>query len=389
MSSRFKSRLWGFVRRLQHGWNHVTWRREQLRNQEVFCRWIQSFRDSTAQVIIGANFNDSGGVRHHIHAIKKFSALRTELVPDDELLLKFGTTPFNNNIAVFHQTPPPQTTRAVHTHVLPWLIDWVIANRRSDVRWVHTHHSWYFPEFGWRGLEPWQHELNEVGLKALRNCDVALSVSKSQQRFLRTEHGIETIYLPNGVDVSLCDLGNAERFLRRHTIQQPFVLWVGRHDPVKNPADFVRLASALPEYRFVMAGGVTDQDLTNDLGLQRPANLKLLPLLSHLEVQDALAACRLLVVTSHREGLPTLVLEGMAHRKPLVIPQEAGCMDATNGDEFASVYRIGNISDLASKVQAAYSAPRIRDDSRNLILAEFDWRVVARKLDQLYLGEGC
>ncbi len=381
------SRVRGRIRLLENGYRQLTQRRQQRRNRKVFQRWLMQFNQANAEVILGANFNTSGGVRHHIHAIHRNSSLKTLLAPDDQLLQQFGTAPFNENKASFNQNPPPLSTKAVHTHVLPWLIDWTIQNRRSSVRWVHTHHLWYYPEAGWKGLEPWQQELNEVGLKALTECDVPLVVSKSQQHFLKQEHGVESTCIPNGVDVALCDQGDAKRFLRAYRIERPFVLWVGRHDAVKNPADFVRLAATLPDILFVMAGGVTEADILSDLALEIPRNLKLIEHLRHIEVQDAISACRVLVVTSHREGLPTLVLEGMAHRKPLVVPNEAGCLDATNGEEFAAVYEPGKIPDLASKVQEAYASHAVRNDSRSRIFSEFDWRVVARKLDQIYVGE--
>ena len=107
---------------------------------------------------------------------------------------------------------------------------------------------------------------------------------------------------------------------------------MGRLDPVKNPRAFVELAIREAETLCVMIGGVTRQDVLREYGLETPSNLILLPQLSHVDVLDAIAACRALVVTSFREGLPTLVLEGMALRRSIVVPAEAGCLDATDGE---------------------------------------------------------
>ena len=53
-----------------------------------------------------------------------------------------------------------------------------------------------------------------------------------------------------------------------------------------------------------------------------PPNLHLYGSASRREVQDALAACSVLVVTSKREGLPTLVLEAMVDRKTSSRPRQ-------------------------------------------------------------------
>ncbi|MCA9066437.1 MAG: glycosyltransferase family 4 protein [Planctomycetaceae bacterium] len=387
MEEKVISRLKGYVRRAEFEWNQFRWKIHTWRNQRIFDGWYADYVRSRPEVIVGANFHTSGGVRNHMHAIADYSKLRTLLVPDDRRIRRFGTLPFNENAPTLRQRDLPSSLRAIHTHVLPWLIDWAIERRTPDVVWVHTHHAWYFPEYGVDGIEPWQHSLNQVGLTALKKCDVRLSVSRWQQRFLRSEHGIDAAYLPNGVDVLACDQGRADRFYRKYDAASPFILWVGRFDPVKNPHDYVRLALTLPTHHFVMVGGITASHIASDMQLPLPANLSLMPPLGHSEVQNVIAACRALVVTSHREGLPTLVLEAMTHQKPVVIPDEDGCMDATNGQEHAYVYRKGDVAHLADQVRNALAGPETMPRSRERILDEFDWRVVAEKLDAIYQGK--
>jgi glycosyltransferase involved in cell wall biosynthesis len=102
------------------------------------------------------------------------------------------------------------------------------------------------------------------------------------------------------------------------------------------------------------------------------------------EVQDALAACAALVVTSRREGLPTLVLEAMVHRKPVVVPAEAGCVEAVG--DCGSIYHPDDIADLAEQTLAALGDLGKSAKGRQRVLAEYDWRVVAQRLDAIYQG---
>jgi glycosyltransferase involved in cell wall biosynthesis len=302
-------------------------------------------------------------------------------------LQHWGGAPFAEHRRDFLQLKPPRSALAVHTHVLPWLIDWARCHRSGILPWIHTHHLLYYAESGRGGIEPWQEELNTAMLGAAKDADVCLCVSKWEQRTLKEQFGIDSAYLPNGVDVQSCDLANGSRFCRRWRIQPGFILWVGRMDPVKNPAEFVRLASLMPRRQFVMIGGFTTRDIKQELGLTVPPNLRLLPRIPHRQTLDALAAAAVVVVTSFREGLPTLVLEAMTLQKQIIVPEEPGCLDATDGDQHAGVYRHGDLERLQELVQQRCAQLAPATAARNRVLQQFDWRVVAAKLDRIYLGE--
>ena len=49
-------------------------------------------------------------------------------------------------------------------------------------------------------------------------------------------------------------------FIKRMGLRN-FILNVSRHDPVKNPKEFVLLAQAMPEYNFVIIGNGLTKEL--------------------------------------------------------------------------------------------------------------------------------
>jgi glycosyltransferase involved in cell wall biosynthesis len=374
------NKLDGYRRRLAHECQMWYRRRSGSKYAQKYDKWIAGLRNHPPDVLIGTNFS-SGGVRQHILAIKQYSSLRLELVPPNELL-----EDFDGNLSQLLSEFVPDV-RAVHSHVLPWFIEWCGKRQKSGVRWSHTYHLNYFPEHAKGELLPWQKEINDALLNVARHADVRISVARWQREYLLKTHGIETLYIPNGVDVALCDKADAKRF-RQKVGDGPFVLYVGRNDPVKNPADFVRLAQQLPRQSFVMMGHDLSREILRDeWELEAPGNLNLPGPASHTEVQDAIAACSALVVTSKREGLPTLVLEAMAQLKPVVVPNEAGCTEAIGDGEFGFIYRQGDIDDLAEKTLAALADTKRCAGARKRVLSEYDWRVVAPKLDALYLGD--
>lgn len=378
------TRLDGYRRRIAHEYAMWGCRRHSARNLRNYGKWISKLRQSPPDVLLGPDLA-YGGVRGHVRAIRQYSALKVQLVPDEAAMggLENFTAEIRERFMVFN----PPGSPAVHSHVLPWTIHWCQRQQERGLKWIHTYHLPYFPEHGKAGLRPDQIEINDALIRDARHADVRLSVSRWQQDFLWDEHGIETEYLPNGVDVEACDLGNADRFRMLQNIAGRFLLYVGRNDPVKNPADFVRLALAMPLSRFVMIGdGITAACLRDEWHVEAPTNLTLAGPATHAGVQDAIAACSALVVTSKREGLPTLVMEGMAHQKPVVVPDEAGCLEAIAGGQFGYIYRQGNIADLIAAVELAMKDSTIGLRARQRVIEEYDWKVVAPKLDAIYRG---
>ena len=363
-------------------------RAAHARKERVFRNWLRDLTANPPSGLLGANFAKHGGIRNHIRAIQNHSALRIELAPPESVMQSLATGDLTKTFLEAFFEFHPKGIRFLHSHVYPWFIQWCHHQQKQHgTRWIHTHHNWYYPEFGREVLEPWQEEFNEQFLFALRHADVSLSVSRWQQTFLRETHGLETQYVPNGVDVTICDRAVATR-CHRKTGLLDFVLYVGRNDPVKNPADFVKLAVNLPKQQFLMLGqGLSNATLLNEWGVSVPANLKVMGEATHQETQDALAACSALVVTSKREGLPTLVLEAMTHGKPIVVPDEDGCLEAIGHGDFGFSYRHGDIDQLAATtIEASLDKTRCRRAPQR-IAEEYDWRVVARKLDHFYEGK--
>ena len=369
-------------------WDKRRVARRAVRDRFRACRnWLQRLTTQRPEVLVGANFVPFGGTRQHMHSLLRYSSLNLAIVPDDAVLEQvepgFLAAEFNDEFYLW----PPVGVKTVHSHVFPWFIEWCdFQKRQRGVRWVHTHHNWYYPEFGKGILEPWQTQFNEGFLFALRNADVCLSVSKWQQRFLRDQFGLDSNYLPNGVDVKVCDQANASRWVAKTGLRD-FVLYLGRNDPVKNPVDFVLLAQSVPALQFVMIGqGLSVDVLLNEWQITTPGNLTVLSGVSHDEAQDAIAACAVLVMTSKREGLPTLALEAMAQSKPVVVPTEDGCMEAIENGEFGFIYEQGNIEHLVEvTLEALQDRLRCRR-SRQHVLNEYDWPVIMRKLDRVYAG---
>ncbi|MFN5286388.1 MAG: glycosyltransferase family 4 protein [Planctomyces sp.] len=350
--------------------------------------WLRRLRDRPPEVLLGANFVDVGGTRMHMHSIARYSSLKVELAPDESVMRELSPGEFTQHFSTDFQAIDASRFRAVHSHVFPFFISWARNNKQKfGTRWIHTHHNWYYPEFGRNGLEPWQIQFNEWFLIAAAEADVCLCVSRSQQRFLQEQFGLSCGYLPNGVDIQACRKGDAGVWQQNTGIAPGFVLFVGRNDPVKDPEFFVRLANAMPDLRFVIAGqGISRHVIQHEWQLQIPPNLDVIGELTHGQVQDAIAACRSLVLCSKREGLPTLVLEGLVHGRPVVISEEQGCLEATGDGKYGFVYRPGNLADCVAAVERSLKDTQIANAAQSFAVENYGWNSILKKLDDIYLG---
>jgi glycosyltransferase involved in cell wall biosynthesis len=356
------------------------------RKRQLFEAWLRSLRANPPQVLLGANININDGIRQHLLGIDKYSSLNVSLAPPDQLLATVTYHDLLNDLSSAFFDYNPQGIEVLHSHVYPYFVRWCNAKKHIAHRWVHTYHSPYYLLPSATELLPWQMEINDVSINVGRNADVRISVSRWQQEYLKQSYGIDTVYLPNGVDVEACDRADGASFSKKYNTER-FILFVGRNDAVKNPADFVRLAARLPQQRFVVIGrGLSVESLRRDWDLDPTPNVMFVGVLPRAQVQDAIAACDLLVMTSLWEGLPTVALEAMSHSKPLVVSDNPGCVEAVGAGEYGVIYEQSNLADLVEKVSRTLVAPRPAH-SRQRVLTEYDWRMVARQLDTIYYGD--
>jgi glycosyltransferase involved in cell wall biosynthesis len=374
------------VYRSKEAYSKFKHRKEERRENSAIKRFISKLQNASVDVLIGANFAMSGGVRNHIFAIHQFSSLNIEIFPSDDVFNQFGEKALTvKNNAAFQEMKLPIGLKVLHSHVYPWFINWCKDKHIEGIKWIHTYHLPYFPEHASNDeMKKWQDEFNKAVIEDARHADVKLSVSKWQTNYLKEEYNIDAIYLPNGVNVALCDQGNAKKFIEKTGINK-FILNVSRHDPVKNPGAFIALAQKMPEHNFVIIGpGLNPELFLNEYKVNVPENVLIYGPASHEEVQHAIAACSCLVSTSKKEGLPTLVLEGMAQSKPVVVSNEPGSMEAIDHGAFGYFYELGNIEDLKEKTLLAINDRTIGAKARQRVLEEYDWRVVIKKLDSIY-----
>jgi len=120
--------------------------------------------------------------------------------------------------------------------------------------------------------------------------------------------------IPNGIDTAAFGPDSTDRARIRGELgigeTTPFVIHVGRVDPMKDHATFLRVAATMPEFRFAAIGRGTK-------ALRGPPNMMRLGLREDLPAIYAAADC-LISTSRFGEGFSNVIAEAMASGVPVV-----------------------------------------------------------------------
>ena len=343
----------------------------------VFC-----YERLAGLVFIGPYFASLGGVSNHIQCLSAFSKTRTSTLPSQELLkflLKYQLLPYYKSVVAQKSFSHP----LVHSHVDPWFIGVCEKAQQRGAQWVHTYHTMYFEQDWNEGLAPWQLSINKALVEQAKKADVNIAIAHWLKAYLKEQYQIDTIYIPNGVNVGKCDEADAQRFTDRYKLND-FILFASGISDIKNAGDFLRLVNALPDKDFVILGrGISKEALNQKFNVPIGNNLTILGTMEHRDLLDAIAACKVFVVTSRSEGLPTVLMEAMVLRRSVVGVNTYGTQEVIHSEDYGYLYEADNLDDLVKKTEAAYVQSK-GTKARQRILQEYDWRVIIPKIDKIY-----
>ncbi len=336
---------------------------------------------------IGPIFNEHGGVNQHILSIKKYSSHNIIEIPSRFVRRVLTLDKRGAGIIMYEKLVNPINSSRydiIHSHDDPWFVNLCYSSRKKFFRWVHTYHALYRTEDWLNGLNKGQKATNKALIEVASKADVRISVSKWLHDYLLDTYGIETEIIYNGIDSEACDKALRDRFEKKYNCGD-FVLFVGSIQDIKNPRLFVQLAARMPDIRFVMIGKNLDAvHLGKIYGVSIPSNLILIQEVKHELVLDAMSACKALVMTSKREGIPTILLETMYLGKPVVVPAHSGCKEVVSSDEYGFLYEPDSLNDLIKQTQQALVSTHVGERARKRVSEQYDWKILAKSIDSVY-----
>jgi glycosyltransferase involved in cell wall biosynthesis len=275
----------------------------------------------------------------------------------------------------------------VHFHAVgPSLLSWLPRLRRQAT--VATVHACDWKREKWGAIA--RGVLRTGALVASTVPHETIVVSQTLRQLLLEEHGRETRYIPNGVDLPR----STEARPIEGVGSRPFALFLGRIVPEKQVHLLVEAFSRVRgDFELLIAGGTSHSDgYLRSVERLADGDDRVTMLGSRHGAEKAwlLQNAAVFVQPSTLEGQPIALLEALSCERPTIvsdIPEHLEVVGSGDGDARSLVFRTGDIGDLTRTLELALSAgtqaggpPR----SGELVREHYDWARIAGETESVY-----
>ena len=250
----------------------------------------------------------------------------------------------------------------IHTHTFK--AGYVIRMKKQAVPVIHTFHGHLLddPEFsGFKSKIIVELE-RMLAKKSARLVTVGRRVA---DELLEQRIGYRTQYVnipPGVVPVNVTPRQKALKNLNLEDDGKPWVGWIARVTGVKNPMRALEVADAMPDTRFVMAGG---GDLLEQVKAAAPTNVTVI---GWAEAADLFGAADIILSTSENEGMPVALIEAQLAGKP-VVATDVGSVSEVILNHETGIVTNKNAGSIASALESLVIDKTKREEMGRLAIA--------------------
>lgn len=146
--------------------------------------------------------------------------------------------------------------------------------------------------------------------KGLKKADTIIVQNEEQKMLCIENYNINTIIIPN-----------LYRIESKALYRDSFILWSGRILELKRPELLIEIAEQLPDYKFIMIGGMaSSKEYYHHIKFKASQikNLEFLGFIPFCEAEKYFDNAAIIVNTSEYEGFPNTFLQAWSREKPTV-----------------------------------------------------------------------
>jgi glycosyltransferase involved in cell wall biosynthesis len=250
----------------------------------------------------------------------------------------------------------------IHTHTFK--AGYVIRMKKQPVPVIHTFHGHLLDDPEFSGFK--SKVIVEVERKLAKKSAKLVTVGRRVADELLEQkigHRSQFVNIPPGViPVKVTERAHALKNLNLEDDGQPIVGWIARVTGVKNPMRALEVADALPDTRFVMAGG---GNLLDEVKAKAPSNLTVI---GWAEASDVFGASDIILSTSENEGMPVALIEAQLAGKP-VVATDVGSVSEVILNHETGIVTNKNAGSIASAVESLILDKTTRDEMGRLATA--------------------
>ncbi len=193
---------------------------------------------------------------------------------------------------------------------------------------------------------------------ALRRSAAVCTVTTEQAEKVAALHGIEPRVIANGIDFDLWQPTEGDRQRsagvlagRTGAVPAPRLLGFFGHLKAKKAVPFFldALRRAGDPFRLLLVGEIDDLNLET-------LDATHLPPVDRFELMPYYLACDLVVIPSHYDGFPNVLIEAAALGKPLIAARTGGMRDLLTDGENAFLFETGDEQGCVAAIARAAGA---------------------------------
>ena len=233
----------------------------------------------------------------------------------------------------------------IHTHTFK--AGYVIRMKKQLIPVIHTFHGHLLDDPEFSGFKS-KVIIRLERMFAKKSAKLVTVGRRVADELLEQKIGHRTQFVnipPGVVAVDVTTKEQAFKNLQLEDDGRPLVGWIARVTGVKNPMRALEVADALPDTRFVMAGG---GDLLEQVKAAAPSNLSVI---GWAEAADLFGAADIILSTSENEGMPVALIEAQLAGKP-VVATDVGSVSEVILNHETGIVTNKNAGSIASAVES-------------------------------------
>ena len=250
----------------------------------------------------------------------------------------------------------------IHTHTFK--AGYIVRMKKQSVPVVHTFHGHLLDDPEFSGFK--SKIIVELERKFAKSSAKLVTVGlRVAEELLEQKIGYRAQFVnipPGVVAVDVTTKAQALKNLNLEDNGQPIVGWIARMTGVKNPMRALEVADALPDTRFVMAGG---GDQLEQVKAVAPANVSVI---GWANAADLFGATDIILSTSENEGMPVALIEAQLAGKP-VVATDVGSVSEVILNHETGIVTNKNAGSIASAVESLVIDKAKREEMGRLAIA--------------------
>jgi glycosyltransferase involved in cell wall biosynthesis len=250
----------------------------------------------------------------------------------------------------------------IHTHTFK--AGYVIRMKKQSVPVVHTFHGHLLDDPEFSGFKS-KIIIELERMLAKKSAKLVTVGRRVAEELLEQKIGYRTQFVnipPGVVPVNVTPKQQALKNLKLEDDGKPLVGWIARVTGVKNPMRALEVADALPDTRFVMAGG---GDLLDQVRAKASSNVSVI---GWAEAADLFGAADIILSTSENEGMPVALIEAQLAGKP-VVATDVGSVSEVILNHETGIVTNKNAGSIASALESLVIDKAKREEMGRLAIA--------------------